>query len=224
MDEVKRKVVMLSLEDLLVPGRVVSRVDKKAIAEILKNLSKLHNEKKLSLYLVSGMQESVVKKKLMENGFDKYIFPGMLHCATHHYIGKRTGIDQKRHMKSLQENPNFNDAYVKVQVADVFLMQGIPRQEIIYFGHDYMTDAFYLHRYCNVDTALLRPALSMNHVPHKAIKGLIFVNPTWADFRKVIYGKKKVQSYAILETMIFSMLKEQLLGDTLLKKYVIKKA
>jgi len=224
VDSIKKKVVLISLEDVLVPGRVVNEVNRKNIKEILTNLSKLEKEGKITLVLVSGFKKDVLEKKIAGNSIGRYLKPENIHCATEEYLTKREEVDRKRHEKNIKENPDFNDAYLKVQVVDYLLMSGIPKEDIVYFGHDLMTDAFYLRRYGGVDVALLKPSLSMNHKPHKMIKGLIYVNPTWADFRKVIYGKRKAESYVALETIIFSMLKEQLFGDTLLKKYTIKRS
>ena len=222
-EQIKKKVVLVSLEDVLVPGRVVRQVNKKAIKEILTNLSRLEKEGKITLMLVSGFKKDVMDKKIAENSISKFFKPENIHCATKHYISKREEVDRKRHEKNIKQNPSFNDAYVKVQVVDYLLMSGIPKEDMVYFGHDLMTDAFYLHRYAGIDVALLKPSFSLNHTRAKLIKGLIYVNPTWADFRKVLVGKRKAESYAVLETTIFSMLKEQLFGDTLLKKYAIKR-
>ena len=223
-DEIQKKAVMISLEDVLVPGRVIKQADKKSIRELLTNLSKLEKEGKITLILVCGFKKDVMAKKIDENSIRKYFRPENIHCATEEYINKRDELDRKRHEKNVKENPGFNDAYLKVQVVDYLLMSGTPKEDIVYFGHDLMTDAFYLRRYGGVDVALLKPSLSLNHAKHKMIKGLIYVNPTWADFRKVIYGKRTAESYVALETLIFSMLKEQLFGDTLLKKYTIKRS
>jgi hypothetical protein len=223
-EQIKKKVVLISLEDVLVPGKVIKEVNKKGIKEILENLSKLDKEGKITLILVSGFKKDVMEKKISENSLGKFFRPENIHCATEDYISKREEVDRKRHEKNIKENPSFNDAYVKVQVVDLLMMSGIPGEDIIYFGHDLMTDAFYLHRYTGIDAALLKQSLSLNHAKAKMIKGLIYVNLTWQDFKKVIYGKRKVESYAGLETMIFTMLKEQLFGDTLLKKYVTKRS
>jgi len=66
-DEIQKKAVMISLEDVLVPGRVIKQADKKSIKELLTNLSKLEKEGKITLILVCGFKKDVMEKKLDED-------------------------------------------------------------------------------------------------------------------------------------------------------------
>ena len=91
-EQIKKKVVLVSLEDVLVPGRVVKEVNKKAIKEILENLSKLDKEGKITLILVSGFKKDVMDKKIAENSIGKYFRSENIHCATEDYISKREEV------------------------------------------------------------------------------------------------------------------------------------
>ena len=203
------------------PFDVVDSLPKNNLLEILKNLSQLENEGKIRLFLASGMKREEVEKKLGENSLLGFFRGENIRGAAPEYICKRETVDQKRYEQSIRKDPLFCDEYLKVQVVESLIKEGIPKEEIIYFGHDLMHDAFYLNRYCNVDTALVRQSLSFNNKKAEQIKGLIYVSLTWPEFRKVIYGERKAESYEFLKSWILSELNEQLFGGDLVKKISI---
>lgn len=221
METISKKVVILGLRDVLVPFDVVDSVPKNNLLEILKNLSQLENEGKIKLFLVSGMKREEAGKKLSENSLSGFFRGENIRGATPEYICKREIIDQKRYEEAIRKDPFFCDEYLKVQVVQSLISEGIFEDEIVYFGHDLMHDAFYLNRYCNVDTALVRQSLSFNNKKAEPIKGLIYADLTWPEFKKVIYGERKAESYEFLKARVFSEIKEQLFGGDLVKKITL---
>ncbi len=217
MNEPEKKLIVLGFEDVLVPGKVVDRINKENVKEIVKELSGLEKEGKIKLVLIAGMKEEVLEKKLTEHGLKEFFKEENIHHAHEKYLSKREEIDRKRHEEAVKNNPAYDDEYLKVQVVQHLIEEGAVKEEIVFFGHDLMSDAYYLKRYCGIDCALLKKHLSFRNEKTDIVKGLIYVNLAWEDFRKVIYGNKKAENYAMLEHRVFSVLKKEIFGDRLLK-------
>ena len=217
MDEPEKKLIVLGFEDVLVPGKVVDKVNEEKVKEILKELSLLEKEGKIKLVLAAGIKKGIREKKLAEHGLKWFFKEKNIHHAHEKYISKREEIDQKRHKEAVEKNPAYDDEYLKVQVVQHLIEEGTAKEEIVFFGHDLMSDAYYLKRYCGIDCALLKKHLSFRNEKTDLVKGLIYVNLDWEDFKKVIYGKKKAETYALLEHRVFAVLKKEIFGDQLLK-------
>jgi hypothetical protein len=214
-EEKERKFVLLGFENVIVPGIIGAGLNDSERKKVLAGLSEMEKEGRIKLFLVSGCSKEMLEKRLDEYQVRGFFRPENIRFADDRYIEKREEIDRKRYAEALKENPEYDDEYLKVQFIEELIAAGTPKESIIFFGHDLMTDAYYLRRYCGTDTALLKSSLSFNNKKAEIVKGLIYVSNQWDDFRDVVTGRKKAESYSGLEDAVFRTLREGLLGESL---------
>lgn len=214
-----RKIVVFGFDDVLVPGKIISQEGEfQCMREILKNLSQLEKEGRISLHLATGMKKKAFEEKSRTHSLEGFFKAENIHNAEEEYISKRDEIDRQRHLKAVEENPEYTDEYLKVQAVQNMIEKGAKKEEIIFIGHDLMHDAYYLYKYCGVDTALLKKSLSFANKKTGPIGGgLIYAECEWNDIKKILLGKSRAKKYLGLENMVFSMLKKETIGNQMNK-------
>ncbi len=212
--QLKKKIIFLGLENILTAGEVCKKVDRKAVEEILNNLQELEKEGLIKLILITGLQKEKALEKISKSDLGRFFKKENIYCVTREHINSKAEIDRKRHLFQLDKDPWFNDRFFKQHVIKKFIEKGLPKEEMLLIGHDIWTDAFYTARFSGIDFALVKEALSeRGNKSKKIIKGLLYIKRDWKDLRKLLFGKFKRPDCRLLESYIYSELKQQLFGD-----------
>lgn len=209
----KKKIVAFDLEDILISGQIAKGINAQKARDLLSNLSTL--EKKISgfgLFLVSGFSAAAGKKKLAESGLEKFFKPENVFFVGQGYVDSMEEFDRQRYLRGIGNNGLFQDEYFK-QKALQKISEARNKDEIVFACHDLLSDAYYSQRFSGVDAALVKGALSLKHVRvDKILKGLLYVNLNWADFKKLLLGKKHKPNYSVLKKFIENYLQRELIG------------
>lgn len=213
----KKKVIVLGLEDVLVPGKVVKKVNGKEVEKILKNLKKLHKKiPRFQYFLVSGLREKQAKKLAKKYNLDKYFEEQNMYFVTEKYIWEKKEIDKKLYMQNIEKNERFKDEFFKQYVIDLLEKElKIGKHEMLYIGHDVWSEGFYTHRFSKIDFALIKSSYS--HLDEKKeflVKGLTYIERKWKDVKKLIEGKNPKPDYSGLEKFVYNTMKEALFKGT----------
>lgn len=222
----KKKAILFALEDVLIPGNVDKKVSREKVEQILGNLSDMEEKGLVRLFLITGLDKKVAVKKIQKYGLKKYFKKENIFYVTKEYISQKDKIDKKRYFDSLKEDPEFNDDYFKQYIINKIIDEGrIPKEEMLFVGHDLITDGFYTIRFSGIDFALLKESLSeRNEKAKHKIKGLVYIKREWKDVRKALYAKLPEPDYRILDNHVFEQMKQRLFEGTELQPFIGRRA
>ena len=214
--QLKKHALVFCLDNVLIPGDIAQKINRNEIEEILQNLREMElRYKNFRVFAVSGAKAREAKGIIAENGLNAYFDDANIFGVTQSYIDSKEAIDKERYKIELQKNPRFRDEFFKQYAIDKEIIEkrGIPRENILLICHDLLTDAFYTLRFSQVDFALVKDALSYRHLPIKEmIKGLVYLNMGWKDFKKLLLGKSKKGNTKFLESYVYSRLQKDVIG------------
>ncbi|MBI2529619.1 MAG: hypothetical protein HYW05_00565 [Candidatus Diapherotrites archaeon] len=214
--QLKKHALVFCMDNILIPGDIAQKINKGAIEEILQNLHEMETRyKNFHVFVVSGAKTEEAKGIISENGLNSYFNDANILGVTQAYVDSKEPIDKERYGIELQKNPRFRDEFFKQYAIDKEIIEkrGIPRENILLICHDLLTDAFYTLRFSQVDFALVKGALSYRHLPIKeVIKGLVYLNMNWKEFRKLLTGKSKKGNTKFLESYVYSRLQKDVIG------------
>lgn len=211
----KKKILVFDLEDILISGQIAKNIDKKKVFDVLEKLSALEkNVPAFRLFLVSGYSKKEGMKKLAENNLLRFFKPGHVFFPEKGYLNSMAEVDKARYSQRLAKDPLFQDEYFKQVVLEKISKDfQFEKSRMVFIGHDLLTEAFYSQRFSKVDVALVKEALSLRHQKTKnLVKGLIYLNFSWADFKKLLLGKKPAPDYSFLKRFIENYLQREIIG------------
>lgn len=212
----KKKCVALDLDDVLAIGAISININQAKTLELLEKLSLLEqNVPVFKLALVSGYSREQGWKKLKETGFQKFFRPENVFFAEKEYVDSMDEIDRQKHLDNMAKDPLFQDDYFKQKALEKLVAaENIGKDEVVFVGHDLLTDAYYSQRFSGVHVALIKNALSLRHIKSKiVIKGLTYLALDWKDFKKLLLGKKPQPNYSYLKRFIENYLSKELFGS-----------
>ncbi len=224
----RKSVVVLGLEDVLVPGKICPDLDMKGVHRFLRHLQKYAREKGIQVYLITGYTEAVCRQKLNKFGLEKY-FPREKVFAVHSgYLNQMQPIDRAIYDKRCAEDAFCKDEYYRqVELQALMKREGFTPTQIVLVGHDYWFDGFYTRRFSQVDVAFIENGLSVRGKPtSERIGGVWYIRKGFPDLKKIIEGKTKAPNYASLDTWVGINLTEELLGGKgfpTLKRIIIER-
>ncbi len=214
--QLKKHALVFCLDNVLISGDIAQKISKNAIEEILNNLHEMElRYKNFHVFVVSGADEKYIGETLAANALSDYFQKENILYVTQSYIDSKEPIDKERYYIELKKNPAFRDEFFKQYAIDreIIEKRGIPRENILLICHDLLTDAFYTLRFSQVDFALVKDALSYRHLPIKeVIKGLVYLNMNWRDFKKLLLGKSRKGDTKFLESYVYSRLQKDVIG------------
>ncbi len=225
--DLKKKCIAFDLEDVLAIGAISGEIMQAKALELLEKLSLLEkNVPVFKLALVSGYSAEEGWKKLNAAGVQKFFRPENIFFAEKEYVDSMGEIDRKRHLENIGKNPLFQDDYFKQKaLAKLVEAERLEKNEIVFVGHDLLTDAYYSQRFSCIHAALIKNALSLRHAKSKIIvKGLTYLALDWKDFKKLLLGKKPEPDYSFLKRFIENYLSQELVGGTALAASLAGKA
>lgn len=211
-----KKALFLGVEDVLVPGKVDSTVDNKAVKEILQNLSQL--EKKVPdfrFFILTGYNQKIGSELLKKYGLDSFCPEKRCFFVNPDYLASKEKIDREIYAAELKKDPLFKDEYFKqIRVNQLSEKLSIPKEKMVMIGHDLFFGAFYTNRFSGIDFALIRSAVSMRgqKFQQPLVKGLTYINRAWPDIRKLLMGQFPAADYSSLKNMIQSLLARELVS------------
>lgn len=220
----KRKAIVLGFEDVLIPGKVEQNIDMKEVKKILSNLQELSKKFNLHVAVVSGYSEKIGQAKLKEFGLENFFEPDFVFFVSKHYLDSMQEIDKKRYADAIKKNPNYKDEYFKQYIIQRFSRDhNIPKNEIVYVGHDIWLEGFYTRRFSQIDFALIKSAYS--HIGEKAneqVHHLVYINRTWNDIKKLLMTDNLKAEYSNLDAYVDNVIKEKLFEGTKIEGLVKK--
>lgn len=209
-----KKIILFGLEDVLVPGKMDSKVDRKAVVQILENLLALEKAvPDFHFFVVSGSTPENAMALLKKSRLD-LVCP-LDHCffvdAT--YIGSKEEVDKKIYQASVSKDPFFKDEFFKqVMIEKISSQFGVPIEKMVLVGNDLWFVGFYTVRFSKIDFALVKSALSWHNQKQKEIiRGLTYINRTWSDVRKLLTGGFPPNNLASFNLAVENFLRKELL-------------
>ena len=176
-ENVSKKNIFITPEDILIRGAVNPEIDKEKTETIMGYLKEMQDKKWINLFLVTGLHEEKAKKILEENNIYKFFKKENCFYVTKDYIHSKEEIDKQRHLQSLDEDPDFVDEYFKQKILMDFFEKGtLNKDETVLISHDIWFDGFYSMRFSKVDFILIEKSLSDRNrpIPEK-IQGLNYM-------------------------------------------------
>ena len=221
-ENVSKKNIFITLEDILIKGEVNQEIDKQKTDSVMSYLSGMQENEWITLFLVTGLHEEKAKKLLGENGLYEFFNKENCFYVTKDYIHSKEEIDRQRHLQSLEQDPYFVDEYFKQKILmDFFEKETLKKEETVLIGHDIWFDGFYSMRFSKVDFVLVEKSLSdRNKLIPERIQGLTYIDFSQADLKKLILGKFPQADLRYLETYTFNILKEQLFQKGAIDKII----
>jgi hypothetical protein len=215
-EKLVKTTLFLGVEDVLVPGKIDSKIDNKAVKEILKNLLLL--EKKVPgfhFFVLTGYNQKIGTELLEKNGLFTFLLPGHCFFVNEEYLSAKEPVDREIYEQEIKKDPLFKDEYFKqVMVNQLNEKFSIPKEKMVMIGHDLFFGAFYTNRFSGIDFALIRSALSMRGQKYgQPIRGLTYINRSWSDIRKLLTGQFPVPDYGPLKNAIQSLLGKELISS-----------
>ena len=221
-ENVAKKNLFISPEDILIKGVVNKEIDKEKTNVIMNYLKGMQENGLINLYMITGFHEEKAKKLIEENNLYEFFKKENSFYVTKDYIHGKEEIDKQRHLQSLEQDPYFVDEYFKQKILIDFFEKGtLKKEETVLVGHDIWFDGFYSMRFSKVDFMLIEKSLSDRNrpIPEK-IQGLNYMDFSQADLKKLILGKFPQADLRYLETYTFAVLKEQLFPKGELNKII----
>ena len=217
-EQLRKTCLFFCLDDVLVPGQVVRKVDSGAVEEILSNLTTLEMGFDFEKHLLISSSQDKSMERLEASGLAGYFQQTNIHSVTGSYVQGMQELDRKRYLEALEKDPAFKDEYFKqVAIQNHLVVSGIPAEKMALIGHDLWTDGYYTRLVSRIDFALLKDAVSeRNQKPLQMIKGLTYIKRDWKDVWKLILGKLPAPSYGAFDTFCYARMRKQLIGDTIL--------
>ncbi|MDD5147972.1 MAG: hypothetical protein PHH08_00735 [Candidatus ainarchaeum sp.] len=225
-NQLKKKAIFFGLDDILIPGLIDRKVDKKEVEKIIHNLEKIKkNSKNFFWGVVSGYTKEAGMKKLKESCIEKYYCEENFFFVEPDYIEGKETFDREVHLKKLSQDAFFQDEFFKkILIEKEISKRGISKEETIFVGHDLMFDAYYLWKFGQIDCALLKEAFSEKNKKRKEIiKSMIYIRRNWDDIQKLLLGKFPKPDYSFMETAVLLSLKQELMDLPEIKRVVIER-
>lgn len=213
--KLEKTTLILGLEDVLVPGQIDPKIKIKDVKQILQNLVLLEQKVPgFRFFIITGYTREKGVELLKKHGL--YSFCSEQNCffVTPEYLASKEPVDRELHEKALQKDPNFKDEFLKQITIDKLSQEyHIPKSKMVLIGHDLWFGGFYTMRFSQIDFALIRSALSLRHEKYETpIKGLTYINRTWADIKKLLLGKFPKADYSFLNAFVDNFLRKELIS------------
>jgi hypothetical protein len=197
------------LFDVLIKGKMQKKPDTLFMSELV-DYSK---EKKIELFLITGLDKEKGEELIKKYGIDSYFSQKNTHYIDEKYYDGLTEIDRELKKQAKEKDPNYSDEYYKVYFFNN-LYNG-PKEKTLFVGHDIWTDAYYLSKYSNIDVVLLKDTISNNHAPSLVdIKDLHIITPTIDVFKEYL-EKEKSFNYSYLNNYANKTLYQEMFGKSL---------
>ncbi len=216
-EQLKKKVLVFGLEDVLVPGAVEKKVKKKDVDEILKQLKALAKKyEDFHYYLITGLPEAEAKKRIAKHKLEKYFDDAHSFSVNKPYLDSKTEVDRQLYDDHLAKNPLFKDEYFKQQTIESIVRSlGVSKEEVQLIGNDVWTEGFYTRRFSGVEFALIRSALAARGEPLKEpVVKLVYMDRKWKDVEALIRGALPKADYTALDKFVNDTMREKLFEGT----------
>jgi len=224
-ENLKKKYVFFSLDDVLISGEIDKDVDCDKVNEILGNLQKLEKELDFHMFLISSVAEKPTDERIKKCGIKKYFKAENVFCVDKEYIDSKDELDKTRLEKQLKDDHEFSDEYFKQHIINNYILEkDIQKEMVVLIGHDVWTDAFYTRKFSQIDVALVKEAYSERHRESKHfVKGLIYLRREWGEFRKLLLGQFPDPDYSTLDKYVYRVFQTHLFEGKGLGSVVDKK-
>ena len=220
----KKKAIIFGFEDVLIPGKVEKSIDLNEVKKILTNLEMLRKKSGLHVVVISGYSQKIGEQKLKQYGLEKFFAPEFIFFVSKDYLNSMEEVDRKRYEESIKKNPSYKDEFFKQFVIEKFSKEhNIPKELMVYVGHDIWLEGFYTRRFSGIDFALIRSAHS--HIGQRKpeeVKNLVYINRTWNDIKKLLMHETLGAKYEHLDNYVQNTIKEKLFEGTKLEGLVKK--
>ncbi|HLC37072.1 MAG TPA: hypothetical protein VJK05_05715 [archaeon] len=214
----KKTHLFIGLEDVLIPGNAEKEINLSEVKKIIRNLIQL-NEKvpEFDFFILTGLREKEALKRIRNFPFLNEVKDKIM-SVTEGYIDSKEPQDKEFYLKRLNENHEFKDEYFKQTVIQGFIGKGVGREKIELIGHDVWTDGFYTTKFSNVDFALIKSSLThLDNPLNQEIPGVVYIERTWKDFKKILLGELKKPSLEELDKYVLNYFRKHLIADELNK-------
>ncbi|MFA5746146.1 MAG: hypothetical protein WCX82_03785 [archaeon] len=197
------------LFDVLIKGKMNHKPDTSFMSELVDYAK----ENKKELFLITGLDEEKGEKIIQEQGINSYFDSKSIHHIKEDYYSTLSDIDRELKKEAKEKDPDYADEYYKVYFFNNLFKY--PKEEALFIGHDIWVDAYYLHKYSNINSILLKETLSNNHAPNiTEIKDLNIIEPTFEDIKNYIINKKEFK-YSSLDSYANKLLYSEIFGTSL---------
>lgn len=209
-----KKMVVFSLEDVLVPGPNDPNVNPKQVKSLLKSAQSYAQKQGVILVVISGYTEKVAREKMNEFGLNAYFSPENVFAVHPSYLAKMSEVDRSLYEAKCQDNLQCKDEYFRqVKLLELMEERYIAPENVLLVGHDYWFDGFYTRRFSKVDVVFIESALSSRgKKPEEKIEGLWYASRKWAPIKKIIEGKASKPNYNFLDTYVNITMTSELFG------------
>jgi len=203
------KYLFFGLYDVLIKGKLGKKPDTSYFSELID----FAKEKKIALFLITGVDKDLSKELIAQNGIDVYFTKKNIIDVTDSYYDSLDGIDKELKKQAKEKDSNYSDEYFKVYYFNKIFSKS--KEKTLFVGHDIWTDAYYLHKYSQINTILLKDTLSNNHAPNLSeIKDLNIINPSFEEFKDYLINKKEFK-YSSLNSYANKLLYSEMFGKSL---------
>jgi len=228
MLHVPKKVVFFPLENVLIPGPFVGKVDGTKSIDFLHSFSVFAKKNNVSIYLLSAYPESIAAEKVSEFKLGRFFPKENVYAVNDAYLSQMQPIDRSRYDAKLKTNPACTDEYYRqMAMLEIMKTHGYAKEDCLLVGSDYWFDGFYTRRYAQVDVAFVESFLtSRGKSIAEKISGLWYFSWDVDAFIPFVKGTASPPRYQSLETWASIKLTEELLGTqnfNMVKRVILEK-
>lgn len=212
---VKKMVLVISLEDILVPGKIEVNPNRGEILSFLECMNEYSsNHPSFHTYLIASYKESVCHSLLEENGLVSFFDKNRVLAVNDHYLDTMDSVDRERYDARCADDPFCQDEYFRqVEMKRIMQKEGFSPEQFLLMGHDYWFDGFYTRRFSKVDVVFVESCLSVRGKPtSEKIQGLWYTTMDWKKILPFIQGTVSPPNYKSLDSFVATTLSQELLG------------
>jgi hypothetical protein len=223
-----KRVVFFPLENILIPGPFVEKVDVSKTNDFLNAFSVFAKKNGISFFLLSAYPEAIAAEKISEYKLGRFFPKENVYAVNENYLNEMQPIDRSRYDAKLKTNPSCTDEYYRqVAMLEIMKTHTYAKEDCVLVGSDYWFDGFYTRRYAQVDVAFVESFLSSRGKPiAEKISGLWYFSLEMNAFTPFVKGTAPPPRYQSLETWASLTLTEELLGTqnfNMVKRVILEK-
>ncbi len=210
-----KKIIVFSLENVLVSGKAVEHVDLSQSKRLVKSVSAFAQKRNISVYVISAHTQKIAENKLNESGLRSFFSPDHVVGVHAHYIESMQPIDRERYEAKCKDDETCTDEYFRqVALQEIIQKEGVSPAQIVLVGHDLWFDGFYTRRYSNVDVFFVEKNLrSRGHPISEKVEGIWQGTLSFSTIKKIAEGKMPAPNYTPLDTWASVTLTQELFGS-----------
>ncbi len=174
-------------------------------------LSSFAKEKKISLYLVTGLNKEVGKNLVIKNKLTSFFSSKNIFHVSENYLKSLSEIDQEIRREKYLLSKEYVDEYFKIYFLNN-IKPKLNTEKTLVIGEDVWLDAYYVVEYSKANVLLIKPKITFNKESFDS--NLKTINSVSLDFKELknSFETKQTFDYTKLKSFAKNYLMNKSIG------------